>query len=72
MIVSSNEVSKFIDNLQAHQTIREGWSTYRQAVAKMPGLDKKAYGVGFEDGVYYAIAVLCGTEWASSIKTTEE
>lgn len=62
MNIAPNELEKFIKNLQEHQTIREGWCSYRKAVAKTPGLDKKSYGFGFEDGVYYAIAVLCGTE----------
>lgn len=72
MNIAPNELEKFIKNLQEHQTIREGWSSYRIAVAKTPGLDKKSYGFGFEDGVYYAIAVLCGTEWVDYIQTTEE
>lgn len=72
MDVSKEDVEELLKTVKKYKTIREGWSDYRLAVANDPNIDKHSYGCGFEAGIYYAIAMLCGTEWVDNHFNTEE
>lgn len=72
MEVAKEDVEELLKTVNKYKTIREGWSDFRQAKAKDPTIDQHSYGCGFEAGIYYAIAMLCGTEWVDTPLNTEE
>ncbi|MBR4407841.1 MAG: hypothetical protein IKT27_05960 [Clostridia bacterium] len=72
MLVNPEDIKGLLDSVKKYKTIREGASAFRCASAKDPTLDKRSFGAGYEEGIYYAIDILCGTEWVENHLTTEE
>lgn len=72
MLVTPEDIKCLLDSVKKYKTIREGASAFRSASAKDPTLDKRSFGAGYEEGIYYAIDILCGTEWVENHLTTEE
>ena len=55
MQVTDAEVTGLLNSVKNYKTIREGSSAFRIASAKDPTLDKRSFGAGYEEGIYYAI-----------------
>jgi len=72
MVVNAEDISSLLDSVKKYKTIREGASAFRCASAKDPTLDKRSFSAGYEEGIYYAIDILCGTEWVENHLTTED
>lgn len=72
MQVTDAEVTGLLNSVKNYKTIREGSSAFRCASAVDPTLDKRSFGAGYKEGIYYAIDILCGTEWVENHLTTEE
>lgn len=72
MQVTDAEVTGLLNSVKTYKTIREGSSAFRIASAKDPTLDKRSFGAGYEEGIYYAISVLLGSEWVDNHLTTED
>lgn len=72
MQVTDAEVTGLLNSVKNYKTIREGSSAFRIASAKDPTLDEHSFGAGYEEGIYYAIAVLLGSEWVDNHLTTED
>ena len=72
MEISAEDINGFLAQVKKYRTLREGSSDFRSESAKDPSLDRHSFGKGFELGMYYAIDVLCGTEWVENHLTTEE
>ena len=72
MDVSIQDIEGFLQNIKQYKTVREGTSYFRKESAKDPNLDKHSFSKGFELGMYYAIDVLCGTEWVDNHLNTKE
>lgn len=72
MQVTDAEVTGLLNSVKNYKTIREGSSAFRIASAKDPTLDKRSFGAGYEEGIYYVIAVLLGSEWVDNHLTTED
>lgn len=72
MVVSAEEIKSLLDTVKKYETIREGTSVFRCKSETDPTLDRHSFGKGFEEGIYYAIDILCGTEWVNNHLTTEE
>lgn len=61
--ISAEEITQFLQSIKKYRTIREGSSDFRSESAKDPSLDQHSFAKGYELGMYYAIDILCGTEW---------
>ena len=72
MTITEDELKCFLNTLKKYDTIREGASDFRLACAKNPRLDKASFAAGYESGIYYAIAVMFGTEWIDNYLNKEE
>ena len=72
MVVNPEDIKGLLDSVKKYKTIREGSSAFRIASAKDPTLDERSFGAGYEEGIYYAIAVLLGSEWVDNHLTTED
>jgi hypothetical protein len=72
MLVNPEDIKGLLDSVKKYKTIREGASAFRIASAKDPTLDKRSFGAGYEEGIYYAISVLLGSEWVDNHLTTED
>lgn len=72
MVVEEEDIKKFLEHIKKYRTMREGSSDFRRESAKDPSLDRHSFAKGFEMGMYYAIDILCGTEWVESHLDTED
>ena len=72
MVVEEEDIKKFIERIKKYRTIREGSSDFRSESVKDPSLDRHSFAKGFELGMYYAIDILCGTEWVESYLDAED
>lgn len=72
MVVNPEDITGLLASVKKYKAIREGASAFRCASAKDPTLDKRSFGAGYEEGIYYAIDILCGIEWVENHLTTEE
>lgn len=72
MVVEEEDIKKFIERIKKYRTIREGSSDFRSESVKDPSLDRHSFAKGFEMGMYYAIDILCGTEWVEDHLDTED
>lgn len=72
MDVSIQDIEGFLQNIRQYKTIREGLSAFHSENVKDPSIDRRSFSRGFELGMYYAVDVLCGTEWTENHLDTEE